>query len=1181
MVAFLRRFLRVILVVTGFLLIALFIWYAGPLFEFADYRPLEPASRRLYLILAVVGLWLLWRLIKRLRALKASDNLVAAVLKQAVPTKAPPTAEQIKLRERFEEAALTLKQQRRRGNSLYELPWYVIIGAPGSGKTTALVNSGLKFPLDARGDKKLKGVGGTRNCDWMFADEAVFLDTAGRYTTQDSDATSDAEGWAEFLALLRKYRKRRPINGVILTISAHDLVVQSEMKREEHVEAARRRLLELNRELRIQLPVYLMVTKCDLVAGFTEYFDDLSHEGRAQVWGVTFPYEATRSGDAASRFASEFDALVERLNQRVSARVEEDRDVRRRTHIFAFPQQMAALRDPLSAFVMDVFASSRFDQQVLLRGVYLTSGTQEGTPIDRLLGAMVREFGLSAEAAAPPGGRGKAYFVERLLKEVLIGESGLAGTDTRGEVAKAALHLGAYAAAGLIAALGVTALTVSYGRNQRYLERVRTDLETFNKVPPVLAAAPPDRILTRLNAVRTLNDSANLHRGAVPLAMRWGLYQGGGLGEAAREAYVRELDNVLLPHVTERFKQQVVQQRDPEQLADALKAYLMLSDPKHLNREFLEERADREWGPGNATGAGGGITLATHFKTRLADESPLPQRPLDQAVIEQARATIRKVSISRVVFAEIQRQYSENSTNAVRGVSLEPAAGGAPGLIRRKSGISLAQPLPSLYSKSVFNEVTDTGSSLDLVKRYAGDEWVLGDSGAWVTDPTKLRNEVFQLYEREYIDTWNRVLSDLELMPLRDHNDVTRALEALSGPGSPLRGLVEKVVDNTRFTSTAAAPAPTSTLDTVKKRLEGLTASAQKAAGLTVVGQTITAAFQPYHRLVEGEPGQRPIDRIVAQLAQLHGAWISSPGTEIAKKSADPPVVAAMSAVRQEATTLPPALQPLIGDLSNEVFELARGEEVRTETARSAEERERITARSAEERARIAEIRKIYVQQVLPECNRIVAGRYPFTQGSENNLPLIDFSTLFSPEGIFANFFKTHLTPHADTSNRPWRWQPGPASEILPAEMLRVFQSAADVRDAFFQGKGKTLGFQFTIMLLDFDDSAATRFRLNIEGAELDSQQSRQGYGINWPGPKPGTVRVLFDGRFSTPYSAQYDGPWAWFKLLERSKLTRISDIRNELMVSVSSIQARLAIEALTVHNPFANADWQRFKCGS
>ena len=155
-----------------------------------------------------------------------------------------------------------------------------------------------------------------------------------------------------------KYRHRRPINGVILTISAKDLMTLGASGREAQVEAARLRLRELNRELQIQLPVYVMVTMCDMVAGFAEYFDDLAQDTRAQVWGVTFPYEQTLNGESTQRFVPEFEALITRLNQRLFTRLDEDRDVRRRTTVFAFPQQMAALRDSSRA-VCRVRSSNR------------------------------------------------------------------------------------------------------------------------------------------------------------------------------------------------------------------------------------------------------------------------------------------------------------------------------------------------------------------------------------------------------------------------------------------------------------------------------------------------------------------------------------------------------------------------------------------------------------------------------------------------------------------------------------------------------------------------------------------------------------------------------------------------------------------------------------------------------
>ena len=124
--------IRTLLTIVGVILLALFIWYAGPLFAFGSYRPLESELARLVLIgLIVVGM-VVAKLLKRLRANKASDNLIAAVVKQSAADNRP-SAEAQQLRERFEEAVATLKQKRRSGHSLYDLPWYVIIGAPGSG----------------------------------------------------------------------------------------------------------------------------------------------------------------------------------------------------------------------------------------------------------------------------------------------------------------------------------------------------------------------------------------------------------------------------------------------------------------------------------------------------------------------------------------------------------------------------------------------------------------------------------------------------------------------------------------------------------------------------------------------------------------------------------------------------------------------------------------------------------------------------------------------------------------------------------------------------------------------------------------------------------------------------------------------------------------------------------------
>src|SRR5215510_3775082 len=267
MLAFLKS--RTFLVLIGLLLLAILIWFAGPYFAFADYRPLESVLARVITIVIVFVVWAFLVLLKKAKSNNASAKLATEVAGQESRAGGADAAQ---LRKRFEEAVDALKKSRTRGaKNLYELPWYIIIGPPGSGKTTALVNSGLNFPLAQKfGKEALRGVGGTRNCDWWFTDDAILLDTAGRYTTQDSNESADAAGWTAFLQLLRKYRSRQPINGVLVAISASDLLTLNEREREKHVVAIRERLEELNRNLRISVPVYFLVTKCDLIAGFSE-----------------------------------------------------------------------------------------------------------------------------------------------------------------------------------------------------------------------------------------------------------------------------------------------------------------------------------------------------------------------------------------------------------------------------------------------------------------------------------------------------------------------------------------------------------------------------------------------------------------------------------------------------------------------------------------------------------------------------------------------------------------------------------------------------------------------------------------------------------------------------------------------------------------------------------------------
>ena len=416
---------RIVLAGIGIASLASLVYLAGPLIAIGGFRPFENhIVREITIVLLVAGAASFggFKFFRRRQNAKA----LAAGVSEAEKKE----SDEVVLKDKMKDALATLKSASgTKKDYLYDLPWYLLIGPPGSGKTTALINSGLKFPL-LRGatPAAIAGVGGTRYCDWWFSEEAVLIDTAGRYTTQDSDAKTDKESWFAFLALLKKNRPRQPINGVIVAISLEDLMTLSSADLSAHSSAIRARLLELHERLRVDFPVYALFTKGDLVAGFMEYFAYLNEQGRKQVWGATFQ-TADKSRNMVSEVAVEYDALLERLSEETLDRLQDEPVPNTRVLLFGFPAQMARLKQSIHNFLTQIFEPTRYHANATLRGFYFTSGTQQGTPIDQLIGALVKSFGAEEVPASSYSGQGKSYFLHDLILKVITGEAAWVSTD--------------------------------------------------------------------------------------------------------------------------------------------------------------------------------------------------------------------------------------------------------------------------------------------------------------------------------------------------------------------------------------------------------------------------------------------------------------------------------------------------------------------------------------------------------------------------------------------------------------------------------------------------------------------------------------------------------------------------------------------------------------------------------
>ncbi|MCL5270118.1 MAG: hypothetical protein M1457_06120, partial [bacterium] len=310
------------------------------------------------------------------------------------------------------------------GLSFYDLPWYLLIGEPQSGKSTTLKNSSLEFPV---GTEALSGAGGTRNCDWWFTNEAIILDTAGRFTFQEKNAP-DAEEWNGFLRMLRKYRAACPINGVVLTIPCTSLLSDNEEEREEKARNIREKLTQIQRELGVQFPVFILITKSDQILGFTEFFSRLSATEQRQLLGWSMQGPFIQSYDPDS-FGDVFQKLYERIHKWRNKLLGEDMSLTEIDKLYVFPEEFKSLREPLYDYLKTIFVKTHYLPPLFLRGFYFTSGLQQGRPIARACAQLIRSAGAGGEEIIEHlqkiFERSRAFFIRDFYLEKLFPERNL------------------------------------------------------------------------------------------------------------------------------------------------------------------------------------------------------------------------------------------------------------------------------------------------------------------------------------------------------------------------------------------------------------------------------------------------------------------------------------------------------------------------------------------------------------------------------------------------------------------------------------------------------------------------------------------------------------------------------------------------------------------------------------
>ncbi|HZW19935.1 type VI secretion system membrane subunit TssM [Noviherbaspirillum sp.] len=1177
----------------GALVLALLVWFAGPLLAFADYHPLEPEWARIALIAALLLFWLVRYALRQMRARLGNRKLFDLIVDRADARGKPGSGNSAQIRERFEKAAALLKTTRFENPGgkpsrlrlfggrryAYQLPWYLFIGAPGSGKTTALMHSGLQFPLaDALGTDPLHGIGGTRNCEWWFTDQAVLIDTAGRYTTQDSNAGADAGEWKEFVDLIKRFRPRQPINGVLATISASDLLGAGEAEVQKQATALRTRIGELQRHLGHSFPVYLLVTKTDLLPGFTQFFEDLTREQREQVWGFTLDFSpGGLLADSAQQLRPQLDALEGRLYAQLLPRLQASRDGSARALTYGFPNQWVQLKEAVADFAAQAFSASRLAGPMWLRGIYFTSGTQEGSPIDRVLGSLARSFGIERKMLPPQKPSGKSFFITRLLREVVFAESNLAGTDRNAEKRLLRWKWGGIAAGGLAMTAAIAVWTASYVGNDRYIAEVAAGTDRFRKE---LAQDPPSiddlpAILAVLERTQALAHAGGVDPREPQPEMRAGLFQGEKLQAGAEQAYGRMLSAYLAPHISQRIEARLRQQDgNPELQYETLKAYLTLHRQGKADQMSLKswvafdlDSDKRQPVPEDAR-----EKVMAHLATLLQRDAIGPAAGGDPKLVSAVRQAQLQAPFAQRVYNRIKRQSPPASLREFRVTD----AGGPNSqlVLARVSGQPITSPVPGLFTYNGYYKAFNP--QLDAMLRQLADEevWVLGvkdsENARRAAAPASRRalgDEVRQLYLQDYASLWERFIADLALVKTANLSQSIEQARILSAPDSPLprllRGLAREVTLGER--PRTEKPPPGKVKDMISQGKDQLGAlmgmQGQDSAMQEPEGRKVEAIvderFEALRRFVRSPGGNQPAP-VDASLTLINDLYTLLTATDAALKAGNTlPQSEVPNRVKAEAARMPEPMRSMLTGLAD------------------ASLRQAISSSRSNLSTKLAGM-------VGEPCHKALAGRYPFTPGSKKDVVPEDFVRIMARDGVMDEFFQKNLAPLVDTSTRPWRFRNlGDPSTGGVSEALIQFERAQEIRRVFFPPGSNGFGFRVNMRPVDMDKGIDQSI-LDIDGQLVSyAHDNVPAMLVQWPGPRASnqitlTVTLARGG----DQSQSYEGPWALFRLFERAQIVRSAQPeRFRATVHIAGRRVTYDVTTSSVQNPFRLPELQAFQC--
>ncbi len=1075
------------------------VWNYGPLLHIGQHHPFESISNRLISLVALAFLWGLTNIRTELNPFRSHHYFDIHSQIKIISHK---------LKEVQKEIRKAQKSTRQLNKTVH---WHLVVGPCHSGKTSL-----LNYALDSDQDHNL--ITATQDCAIWHTLDNVYIELGERFLPNHEDAEACKILFQEFLKLCENLNIH--FHTVLVTIPINQVMTNT-------VDVEITRTHQILTTLIAQdpgLPISIIFTKCDQMAGFTAFFSDLPMDERDQYCGVRLPFGLTSSA-LKKTINTNLQQLNRRFHDRLLSRLQQE------TH----PMQRSAMHDFPYQFELFCTRSLHFLNELLpecdinVTGLFFTSSQQTGFAINHLTTQLADVFCLQKHPQVELYTQQTPYFIKELCQHLLPSFA-----ESASHLVKSPKKMNPLFIPIVLASFLGLGILIMYNVNIHRIELATSAIKNAQVANNQSAIAIAQKLAALDSSIKIL-DTHSFKIGH--------LIRPGKPHKLINQAQI-QYNNIIqhefvnaLDHTLQLKLQLLTEDTNHEHLADlydTLKITLLLQKPdftganetslssdthatiatrdsnNHLIYNWFANEWQRSVSDNNLR-----QMLLTALSATLKD--PSLTLPGNTALIDKARLILTSSSPDNIIYTILENDNRKStvifSDNTIMSDSIK---------------------IPAMFTKAAYKHIVRDQIPV-LCEKFSEGDWVLGFNSSHSTNSSEtaqLINALRARYLNNYLAAWQNVFTQLHFTPTQKYPHLIALANNFNSLQSPIVQFIQTIQLNT-----AQIDGDSQFNDIVATHFDDLNELSLEDAddSFRITLDNFAKSIQPLAQ--SNNPSELAFKFTKARLSNMNTKDELGHLYELAKTSPEP-VKSYLTALADDTWNL------LIADTRTYVS-------------------------------------SVWAGLVVPEYQQHLQNRYPFFAQANSEISLDEFAHFFAPDGTIDTFFKQYVQAFINNGDNGWQWKSLNGHQVaLSDDALATFIRAKLIQKMFFASGNHhpTANFTLTPTALNSD---LKNFSITLNGQRVDYHGPNQPpEPISWPGPHQSGVFLEVADNADQKNQVGYPGLWGFFRLMDKAQFAKASSgptLQMSWVINEKRVDCEISSDAPI--NPFTPGIINQFRC--